>query len=45
MKIVYYIDENYKELAKSSISLFRKWNPNARIIVVSETTIIKTVGY
>lgn len=45
MRIVYCIDENYKELAQSSIASFRKWNPNARIIVVSETPISKTVGY
>lgn len=36
MKIVFCVDENYVEMAKVSIQSYRKFNPTAEIVVVSE---------
>lgn len=36
MKIVWCLDENYVNMARASIDSFKRWNPSARIIVVSE---------
>ena len=43
MNIVYVIDENYIEMAKLSIASVLKFNPKARIIIVSENPI--DIGY
>lgn len=45
MKIVYCLDENYIEMATVSIASFRKWNPTAKIIVVSEKPMPREMGY
>lgn len=45
MKIVFCVDENYKELAKVSIASYRRHNPTAEIIVVSEKKMDKSIGY
>lgn len=39
MKIVYVADENYKDYLKASIQSYKKYNPKAEIIVVSEQPI------
>ena len=39
MIIVYCIDENYIEMTKKSMVSYRKYNPNARFVVVSEKTL------
>ena len=36
MRIVYVADENYKDYLKASIQSYKKYNPKAEIIVVSE---------
>lgn len=43
MNIVYVIDENYVEMAKLSIGSVLKFNPQARIIIVSQEPI--DIGY
>lgn len=45
MRIVYCLDENYADMAASSIASYRKWNPNARFIAVSERPLPQTMGY
>lgn len=45
MKIVFCVDKNYERLAQISIESYKKNNPGAEIIVVSETKMPKTLGY
>lgn len=45
MRIVFCIDKNYESLAKVSIASYKKHNPNAEIIVVSEEPLPKSIGY
>ena len=45
MRIVYCLDENYVDMATVSILSFRRWNPTAKIIVVSENPLPKDMGY
>lgn len=45
MRIVFCIDKNYIKLATVSIESYRRHNPHAEIIVVSEEPIPKSVGY
>lgn len=45
MRIVFCIDKKYVELASVSIASYRKWNPSAEIIVVSEEPMPKSIGY
>lgn len=44
MNIVFCADEKYELLTKVSIESYRKYNPNAKIILVSETP-MKNIGY
>lgn len=45
MKIVFCLDENYIKLATISIASYRKYNPKAKIIVVSERPLPESMGY
>ena len=45
MVIVWCIDKNYEEYARVSINSYRRHNPTAKIIVVSEEPIKEDVGY
>lgn len=45
MVIVFCIDGNYIELAKTSIKSYREYNPLAKVIVVSETPMPKYIDY
>ena len=45
MKIVWCLDKNFMEYAKISIASYRKHNPRAEIIVVSEKPIPNEIGY
>lgn len=45
MRIVYCLDENYADMASVSIQSFRKWNPLAKIVVVSENPLPREIGY
>lgn len=45
MRIVFVIDKNYAEYARVSIESYKKFNPSAVIIVVSETPLPKDIGY
>lgn len=45
MIIVYCIDRNYSYFAKVSIASYKKHNPSATIIVVSEEELPKDIGY
>ena len=44
MRIVYCIDSNYTEMCRASIKTYKRYNPLARVIVVSETP-IDNIGY
>ena len=45
MRIVFCIDNNYAQMAKVSIESYKKHNPRAEIIVVSEEPMPKSIGY
>lgn len=45
MNIVWCLDKNYIDMATVSIASFRKWNPRAKIIVVSEEPLPKDMGF
>lgn len=45
MKIVYCLDENYIDMATISIASYKKMNPTAKIIVVSERPMPKEMGF
>lgn len=45
MKIVFCIDKAYKNLARVSIASYKKNNPEAEIIVLSQEIMPKTLGY
>ena len=45
MRIAYVLDENYIDMARASIASYKFWNPNAKIIVVSERPLPKDMGY
>lgn len=45
MRIAFCIDENYIDMATVSIASYRRWNPSARITVVSERPMPKEMGY
>ena len=45
MIICFCIDHNYSYYAKVSIASYKKYNPDAKIIVVSEEPLPKDIGY